>query len=74
MPTTFSIRIAIATIRLIALFVVPAYSAAILTSILLDNVKLPFSDIRGFVEDGSYQLGFSIEDRFHVWFNVRHHM
>lgn len=53
-----------------ALFLVPAYSAVLLTFMIVPIVKLPFTDMQSFVQDGTYKLGFSTQQRWDVFFNV----
>lgn len=69
-PKENSIRITIITTRLIALFLVPAYSALLLKFILYPNIKLPFTNMQSFVQDGTYKLGFATSERWHQFFNV----
>lgn len=69
-PEAKSIRLIIILTRLTALFIVPAYSAFLLSFILHPNVKLPFKDIKGFVQDGSYQFGFDADGNYDGVFNV----
>lgn len=57
-PQRISFRLLTTSTRLAALFIVPAYSGAILSFILHPVVKLPFNNVKEFVEDGSYQLGY----------------
>lgn len=58
------------TTRLAALFIVPAYSAFILTFILYPDARLPFTDIKGLVQDGSYKIAFLKNQNWDNWFRV----
>lgn len=69
-PEIKSIRITIITTRFLALFIVPAYSAFLLTYLLQPNIQLPFKDMKGLVKDGSYKIGFSKKTNFQNWFKV----
>lgn len=64
------IRMTVITTRFVALFIVPAYSAFILSFILYPNVKLPFEDMKGLVKDKTYKLGFSTQEGWDDWFRV----
>lgn len=51
-----SARLAIAATTITTLFIVPSYSGALASSILLPRFKLPFTDLEEFVKDGSYRI------------------
>lgn len=53
-----------------AVIIVQAYSAFLITYLLTPNIKMPFTDIEGFVQDGSYELGFSVHSDMHALFEV----
>ena len=56
--------------RIVALFLVPAYSGAIMSFIVYPNIKLPFRDVRGLVEDGSYKMAYDARSEEYNWFKV----
>lgn len=72
LPSHLSSHIIAISARIVSLFLVPAYSGAILSFILLPIIKLPFFDIKGLVEDGSYQIVYSNRSSMYVWFQVSH--
>lgn len=55
-PEEYPNRIVTLASRLTALFIVPAYTGAILSIILIPTFEYPFKDIQEFVEDGSFQI------------------
>ena len=57
--TSFSANIVAMSTTIAAFFVVPAYTGAVSSSILIPNFKLPFKDLNGFVKDGSYLIGYT---------------
>lgn len=63
-------RITIIATRIVALFIVPAYSAFLLSFILYPKVRLPFIDITTFIQDGSYKLAFPLAINWDNWFDV----
>lgn len=63
-------RITIITARLIALFLVPLYSAFVVSMILCPVLKLPFADIEGLIKDGSYKIAFPKLNDFDGLFTV----
>lgn len=52
------------------MFIVPAYSGFLLTYILQPNIKIPFTDIKGLIQDGSYKIGFSRQKGVEDYFNA----
>lgn len=57
-PQKFPFLTLTISVRLAALFIVPAYTGTILSIILNPIAKVPFNDLKEFVEDGSFQLGY----------------
>lgn len=57
-PKKTSFKIVSAATRLAALFLVPAYTGAILSFIMTPKIELPFMNVKEFVEDGAYKLGY----------------
>lgn len=60
-PGEVTFRIMTMASRLSALFIVSAYTGAILSFILVPKFEYPFGNVKEFVEDGSYLLGYTIE-------------
>lgn len=68
-PTT-PYQIAITVVRTAALFLNPAYTGAIVSIILIPNINLPFQDVKGIVEDGSYKIGYLKSINYTIFFEV----
>lgn len=56
-PEKISFRIASISARIVSLTLLPIYTGAILSLILFPLVKIPFTNPKEFVEDGSYKIG-----------------
>ena len=69
-PASLNLRVAILMSRVVAMFIVPAYGAGILFYILIPTIRLPFTNMKEFVEDGSYKIAFAKESEFDSWFEV----
>lgn len=53
----FPTQLVLITNRIVPLFLVPAYSAAILSFLLVRKVKLPYDDVNDLAEDETIELG-----------------
>lgn len=51
-----SMRLAIFSIYISSLIITSAYSASLISFLTLSKTKLPFSNLEGYVKDGSYKL------------------
>ena len=71
MPNAISSRIASLTSRLNPFFLVPAYSAAIVSFLTIRYINLPFNDLSGLVKDGTFKTGYQNETLLKLFFDVR---
>lgn len=69
-PQNFSLRLVTIAMRIVALFIVPAYTGALLSFILTPSIKLPFENVQEFVEDGTYKAGYVHSMGFELQFLV----
>lgn len=63
-------RIACYTIRILAMFVVPAYSAIIISFLAISVLKIPFRNLEEFKMDGRYKLLVPIGSYMDYYFKV----
>lgn len=70
LPKSISTRIAAIMTRLAPFFIIPIYSAAVLSFVTVKLIDLPFKDLRGLVEDGSFKIGYENGTFLHYFFRV----
>ncbi|XP_068085174.1 probable glutamate receptor [Anabrus simplex] len=66
-PQALSCRVAFIVIYFMALILLASYSAILISFLTIQRLSLPFTDLQGLIEDGSYQMGVlrnSTEHRF----------
>ena len=57
-PPGFTFKLMTIASRIVALILTPLYTGAIASFILIPTIKLPFTNPKEFVQDGSYKAGF----------------
>lgn len=55
-PECALVKIVIMATRIVALFIVPAYTGAILSFLVSPSIKMPFSDVEEFAKDGTFKI------------------
>jgi hypothetical protein len=65
-----AVRIIHLTTYVTAVIIGVSYSASLISHIMMDSHTLPFIDFRGFVADGTYQLGLLANSGYIPFFKV----
>jgi hypothetical protein len=68
--TLVAVRIIHLTTYVTAVIVGVSYSASLISHIMTDSHTSPFVDFRGFVADGTYQLGLLANSGYISFFSV----
>jgi len=68
--TLVAVRIICLTTYLTSVIIEVSYSASLISHIMTDSHTVPFVDFRGFVADGTYQLGLLANSGYISFFSV----
>jgi hypothetical protein len=68
--TLVAVRVIHLTNYVTAVIIGVSYSASLISHIMTDSHTLPFVDFRGFVADGTYQLGLLANSGYISFFRV----
>ncbi|XP_066993581.2 glutamate receptor ionotropic, kainate glr-3 [Anabrus simplex] len=67
-PVSFPARVSLFFMYITGVTVLAAYSAALISSIAVRKLELPFTSAEGLLEDGTYQLGVHKQYAIHTMF------